>query len=207
MGQKPLTPEEKLFAVIQRGGQGASTRRLNLPSLSLKFLWPRLKEAIAHPRLNLVVANRTLFGLIGVLVVAGVLNPLAFRPDVDMVMAKAIQQVQPVTIAPPLTGLKPLETYQRAFVEHNPFRLSQPAPVEMAQQLPPPAGPSVEELVKDFRLVGIAWGEKPIAMIEQVSQQHTYFVKAGESLAPFTVKAVLRDHILLTLDQREIELR
>lgn len=207
MGQKPLTPEEKLFAVIQRGGQGTSTRRRHLPHLSFQSLWPWLKEAITHPRLNLVVANRALLGLIGALVVAGVLNPMAFRPDVDMVMAKAIQQVQPVTIAPPLTGLKPLETYQHAFVEHNPFRLSQPPPVDTTQQLPPPTGPSAEELVKDFRLVGISWDEKPIAMIEQVSQQHTYFLKAGESLAPFTVKSVLRDHVILTLDQQEIELR
>lgn len=203
---KPLTPEEKLFAVIQSGAQGTHAARFRLRMLSPKALLARLKEAMTHPRVDLARINRALAVLMGLLVVAGGLNPLLFRPDEERVMAQAMQQVELFSIEPPLEGFKPSETYQKLLADQNPFHLIEPAQAPTSPEPALPTVPQAAQLLEDFRLVGISWGDEPIAMIEQASQQRTYFVKAGDLLAPFTVKAVLQDRVILAVDSQELEL-
>jgi len=46
----------------------------------------------------------------------------------------------------------------------------------------------------------------PQAMVEQVSQQTTHVLKAGDPLGPFTVKEVLEDRVILQIGTEELEL-
>ena len=61
-----------------------------------------------------------------------------------------------------------------------------------------------KSLVAPLRLVGIAWGDPPTAMIEQDKQ--TYFLKVGDPIGALTVKEVLRDHVILQSGDQEVEL-
>ncbi len=187
-----MTPEEKLFAVIQRGGKGATlvaTKRLRL----------------SLPHITLTHLNRALYAILGVLVLANVLLPLLWRPSVERVTDAAVQHIEPVAYDPPLAGLKPAEAYVQAFNEHNPFQVQAPAPVTTA--LTPATSPHYADVLKqEFRLVGISWGPEPVAMIEQISQQRTYVVKSGDALPPFTVKAIMPDRVVLSVDSQELEL-
>ncbi len=191
-----MTPEEKLFAIIQRGGNGTPM---------VATLWRRVQESLTHPRLELAQVNRALYVGIGLLLLANLLLPLLWRPRVEQITAKAVQQIEPVTFEPPLVGLQPAEAYVQIFKEHNPFHVLEPALVAIQA---PTSGAGYAELLKqDFRLVGISWAaEKPVAMVEQVSQQRTYVVKMGDPLPPFTVKAVLEDRVVLTVESQELEL-
>ncbi len=198
-----MTPEEKLFAVIQRGGKGAPLVASSRFTLSPAQLLKRIQELLAHPRLNLVALNRALYVGIGVLVLINVLMPLLWRPSVEQVKAAAVQQVEVETFTPPLEGLQSSEAYAQTFQTHNPFHVLAPPPIAVAT----PQGPDYADLLKqDFRLVGIAWGANPQAMIEQVGQQRTYTVKAGDALPPFMVKAIQEDHVVLTVESKELEL-
>ena len=198
-----MTPEEKLFAIIQHGGSGtpmAAARRL---LLSPKQIWTRAQEFLTHPRIELVYLNRALYAGIGLLLLANLLLPLLWRPSVEQITAKAVQQIEPVMFEPPPTAVG-AEAYVQIFTEHNPFRVLEPAPVIAQAQT---SGAGYAELLKqDFRLVGISWEAEPVAMVEQVSQQRTYVVKTGDSLPPFTVKAVREDRVVLTVDEQELEL-
>lgn len=194
-----MTPEEKLFAIIQRGGSGPP-----MVATLWRRVWRRVQESLTHPRLELAQVNRALYVGIGLLLLANLLLPLLWRPSVEQITAKAVQQIEPVTFEPPLVGLQPAEAYVQNFKAHNPFHVLEPAPVAIQA---PTSGAGYAELLKqDFRLVGISWEAEPVAMVEQVSQQRTYVVKTGDPLPPFTVKAVLEDRVVLTVGSQELEL-
>jgi type II secretory pathway component PulC len=199
-----MTPEEKLFAIIQRGGSGAPALAARRLSFSPAQLWKRAHGFLTHPRIELLALNRALFFVIGALVLANGLLPVLWRPSVAQITAKAVQQVESVAFDPPLAGLQPAEAYAQIFKEHNPFHVLEPAPVAIQA---PAGGRGYADLLKqDFRLVGIVWAEEPIAMIEQVGTGRTYPVKAREPLGQFTVKSVLKDRVVFEINGQELEL-
>ncbi len=199
-----MTPEEKLFAIIQRGGSGSGSIAARRFSFSPARLWKRARGFLTHPQIELLALNRALFFVIGALVLANGLLLVLWRPSVEQIRAKAVQQVESVAFDPPLAGLQPIETYAQIFKEHNPFHVLEPVPVAIQA---PPSGASYAELLKqDFRLVGISWGSEPVAMVEQVSQQRTYVVKTGDPLPPFTVKEIRPDRVMLSVESETLEL-
>ena len=197
--QKP-TPEEKLFAVIQ----GAKTPpiRGRSSALSLAGVGQRFMTAVGPmdlPRIN--QALTVMMAILG----ACAAGQLFLRPGVDRLMARS-EPSPPFRIAAPLDGLRPLEEYLPRILEQDPFRVGQ-APA-VAHQEPPapsePPKPDPKALIASMRLVGIAWGDSPTAMIEQDKQ--TYFLKPGDALGSLTVKEILRDHVILKAGDQEVEL-
>ena len=58
-----------------------------------------------------------------------------------------------------------------------------------------------------LKLVGVDWGGIPVAMIEDIQTQKTYFVKKGESIKELTVMEIFRDRVKLRYDNKVIELK
>lgn len=70
--------------------------------------------------------------------------------------------------------------------------------------------PSIQdnEAVKSLSLVGISWSSDPDVIVEDKSKQKTYFVKRGQMVGEnIKVEAVFKDHVVLSLDGQEFELR
>ena len=64
------------------------------------------------------------------------------------------------------------------------------------------------EAVKNLALVGISWSSNPDAIIEDKSKQRTYFVKRGQEVGDgVKVEAIFKDHVVVTFEDREYELR
>ena len=64
------------------------------------------------------------------------------------------------------------------------------------------------EAVKSLALVGISWSKDPDAIIEDKAHQRTFFVKRGQMVGDnIKVEAVFKDHVVLSLDGQEFELR
>lgn len=199
MTQKP-TPEEKLFAVIQ-GAQQASPRA-RAQALSLATLGTYLQAVMRQADLPRI--NRALSFLIAGLSLWCILSPLVFRPRMDRVLKQARRESAPFVVAPPLEGLKAPNDYIGLMRAKDPFRVGEvPLAKSPAAALPTP---NVQALLNDFKLVGIAKGAVPHAMIEHVSQQTTHVLKAGDPIGPFTVKDVLEDRVILQHGTQELEL-
>lgn len=186
------TPEEKLFAVIQgakhppiRGGaQAVSLRTL------LAWVGP----------LDLPRANQ-LLGVIIVLLGAACMGQLFLWPSVERLLQRA-QAPGSFQMAPPLQGLRPTEEYLQTMAQQDPFRVGETPVADQAVSAPPPRDP--RQVVAELKLVGIAWGDDPVAMIEQAGQ--TYVVRPGEPIGEATVKDVFPDHVILQVDGQEVEL-
>jgi len=63
------------------------------------------------------------------------------------------------------------------------------------------------DLVKDYRLRGIALFTSPEGIIEDATTGHTVFVKEGEKLGQVTVKQIKGESIVLFYDGEEFELK
>jgi len=66
---------------------------------------------------------------------------------------------------------------------------------------------AVQEMAKHLRLVGISWSENPDAMIEDSRAMRTFFVKRGQMLGEFKVKAIYKDRVILEYNNQDIELK
>lgn len=201
MTQKP-TPEEKLFAVIQ--GAPQASPRARAQALSLSTITTHLQAMLQQADLPRI--NHALSMLIVALAIWCVLSPLVFRPRVDRVLKQATRYLAPFVIAPPLEGLKASHDYIGLMRAKDPFRVGDAAAAKSPTTVAAAPAPNAQALLSDFKLVGIAKGTVPRAMIEQVSQQTTHVLKAGDPLGPFTVKEVLEDRVILQHGTQELEL-
>jgi type II secretory pathway component PulC len=64
------------------------------------------------------------------------------------------------------------------------------------------------EAIQNLALVGISWSSNPDAIVEDKSQQRTYFVKRGQMVGEnVKVEAIFKDHVVVSFEDKEYELR
>ena len=66
---------------------------------------------------------------------------------------------------------------------------------------------SSSEPFAGFRLVGIDWGEQPVALIEDTQGGKTYFAKKGDTIKDMRVIEVLQDRVKVSYHNKLIELK
>lgn len=73
----------------------------------------------------------------------------------------------------------------------------------------PEAVPSreIELTIANLKLVGIIWSANPQAMIEDIKENKTFLLGAGEAVGNFKIKKILRDRVIIGKDEQEWELR
>ena len=210
MSRKSLTPEEKLFAIIQKTGGAEPAGTGPGRGSAARAFGVRAADALSWLRraaTDLKQFNRLLLGVVVALALIGLLLPWVDRPNASRVLAEASQSTVPLVMPPPLDKLATVEEQEAVLREHNPFGLQPELPPAPPTPPAPAATPPDEQLLRnDFRLVGIVWSETPIAMLEEASTGRTYPVKAGDPLGKFMVKKVLKDRVVFEIDGHEIEL-
>jgi len=98
-------------------------------------------------------------------------------------------------------AVDPLEVFQTAVEARNLFN------VALKQEGSVLAKNSILELIKDYRLKGVAHFNNPEGIIEDARAGSTIFVKEGEKLGPITVKKIKKDSLILACDGEEAELQ
>ena len=197
--QKP-TPEEKLFAVIQ--GAKHPPLRAGAQAMSLSSLGARLAVLIGP--VDLPRINQTLTVIAATLGLLCVMSPLLMQPRVARIVSRA-QSTPGISVnGTPLEGLRPLEQYLQSMAQQDPFRVGETPRAAIAPEDATSTGRDPRALIAGLKLVGISWGQEPIAMIEQ--QQQTYFLKKGERLGDVTVKEILQDRVVLQAAGQDLEL-
>ena len=233
MVNQKVTPEERLLRLIESEhkkepgekssgkaspwsvrtwGRGLFSRR---PGPSGIFSRMRVS-----PEFHLQWVNRILIVLL-VLVVAGIVFNANNTREIPQNLIDPIDVPQSADIGEPLenprtASLKPLADYLKVVEKRSLFL---PAPLPKPEkpvvqkeppplQKPPPPDPLkiLRERVKSLKLVGISWGERPTAMIEDTVTKETSFIRVGEVINEVEVKAILKDRAILSYGGAEYDL-
>jgi hypothetical protein len=102
-----------------------------------------------------------------------------------------------------------LSYYQQTLRKRDPFGPPKsPEAVSAENQAPGPqaiVSAPMQDLLKDFKLVGISWGEEPLAMIEDTTGR-TFFLKRGQEVKGMKVQTISKEKVTLTYEGAEGEL-
>lgn len=171
-------------------------------------------------KLNFKIVNRSLIVLL-VFVLAGIAyNINRVRTSVKDLSDQQAALSPPAGVQEELASLRPLADYLKEFEKRDLFspvlpsgpqmheaKKPEPKPKLPAKKPPQPTSMQIlEKKAQTLKLVGISWGKKPVAMIEDTTTGETSFLKAGQFINEIQVKAVLNDRAILGLGDAEYSL-
>ena len=186
---KDNLPEEKLLKLIRRQRiEGERAAEKAGTGTKKKF----------EGKFFLGVVNAALF-----LCATGLLGYLGYRSffktDETKAAIEAVTASAEAAPAPPMpeTAPPPLEVYQAQFNKRDLFE----RPLEQV------AVNASVDLTKRYKLVGIVLGEKPEAIVEDLTSRNTLFIHEGEMLDAVQVKKIEEGHVILLQEGLEVELK
>ncbi|MFH0877445.1 MAG: hypothetical protein V1863_04390 [Candidatus Omnitrophota bacterium] len=209
MPEAPLTPEEKLLRIIESppGKVHPLRSKKRLPELkfSLKQLKSQYKER-AKAFLNLKTANGALTFVSGAVTVF-----LAIDFWIGLPRASALQHLEATAKKQDIgsltmENLDPVTLYLQEITQRNIFALvesDQPGMTEAAA-----AQAVVKTLNESLRVVGIIWSDAaPQVIMEDIQEGRTHLLNRGAKIREARVKDILKDRVILSYDNQDIELR
>lgn len=214
------TPEEQLLNLIEKGGGDPGTvkfkqrRRFSLasifkkPGLSFKgglaAITARLKSGAREP--DLKVLNKGLIVIAVVLTGYLIVDFVFKQPDINLLYDRATAKKRRILLEKPeeIKGeVRPFLHYLEMVQRRDSFS---PVELKKAKEEAEVKKTDLSERAKDLSLVGIAWGRKPQAMIEDKQAEKTYFLKAGQTINEFTIETILKDRVILSYKGKKIDL-
>jgi len=96
---------------------------------------------------------------------------------------------------------EPLRVFQEAVVKRNIFNVTPEHSGGVEKKS------SIAELIKDYRLKGVALFTAPEGIVEDATNGRTVFVKKGEKLGAVTVKQIKSESVVLSHEGEEYELK
>lgn len=216
MAEQRFTPEEQLLNLIEKGGEpetvkfkrkrkflfGLGNLKLRLFSLRKGMLHSlaRLKSGVKEP--NLKVLNKVFLVISLILLSYSIVEFVFVRSDIEAVFKKAKRPIKKEAEEKPLLEPRPflhhLEMVRRRDI-FSPIRLKEAEKPEVKKK-------QLQEMAKDLSLVGISWGEEPLAMVEDKKANKTHFLKKGDMLDNLKVEDVLKDRVILSFMGETMEL-
>jgi hypothetical protein len=145
--------------------------------------------ALAALTIHYVVSNR--------LTMAGLMSSIA-RVKFDAARPQAIEAFQPLDYY--LNQVRSRDVF-------NPVAARVERPV-VVEQTPPPPKPRLSDMARGLKIVGIALGATPKAMVKDDLTQEVYFLKEGDVIGNtgIAIKAISKDKVLIGLEEEEMEL-
>lgn len=213
MPQDKLTPEEKLLKIIEnpqtekgRAGPRGFTKAGSLKAALEVWLKKIRLNKVSLKNINLKIVNKIALALCVILTIFFVFDFISF----GNISLKKISKITAEAAVPEVKAKK-INLQKINFAEtinlakrHNIFSFLPPVDNSgQANNVPPEA----RQVVTNLKLVGIIWSDAPQAMIENIKEQKTYLLSAGDKIDMLSLKKVLRDKIILSKDDMEWELR
>ena len=220
---KPVTPEQQLLKLIEetnKAGKGApapSAAKGSLKKLPGAFLGRlsfmrrsgKKHSAAARPvSVDIADVNKILYAAVVCLFIYVVFDAIAsaahlrqppnFVPPKDMKVAFTKGTIEP---------LQETSYYLQKISSRDIFKEGKK---EQTPEAKPAENAVVEpsEAIKNLALVGISWSANPDAIIEDKAHQRTFFVKRGQKVGEdVKVEAIFKDHVVVTYEDHEYELR
>jgi hypothetical protein len=217
MANKNISPEERLFKVIQETKKPASG---GTPPLRATKWGSNLKDWIASRltvfgarngnkkivlpiklhEIDLKKVNRALWFILIFLILLTAYYAFK-RPNLSKVTGAVFGGSYQARGSKPMDTFKPLAFYAEQARKRDIFH-----PVTSA--IKGIAGSGLQALTKDLGLAGIYQpvGKPLEAMIEDKAAKKTYFLKTGDEIKGMKVKAILKDRVILQYGEEEMEL-
>ena len=125
-------------------------------------------------------------------------RPPNFVPPKDLMMPFKVENIEP---------LKESTYYLQKVSSRDIFREGKKVET-VKQEAPQNTIVETAEAIKNLALVGISWSKNPDAIIEDKAHQRTFFVKRGQMVGDdVKVEAIFKDHVIVTFEDHEYELR
>ena len=229
---KPVTPEQQLLKLIEEsnkaskgasptGGAGRTASKgpggfslAKIPGLlagRLSF-WKRntAKRSFAGQKFSADITgmNKILTVAVGCLLMyvlfdaaasaRNLQRPPNFVPPKDLMTPFELESIEP---------LKESSYYLQKVSSRDIFKEGKKA--ETVKEAPAQnAVVETAEAIKNLALVGISWSKDPDVIIEDKAHQRTFFVKRGQMVGDnVKVEAIFKDHVVVTFEEHEYELR
>ena len=222
---KPSTPEQQLLKLIEGSDKGKGTPKAaagkpkgrgfslaGLPGALIGRLSFFRRDRKNRPgqgmSISVTEVNRLLYAAVACLFTYVVFDAVAsatslhrppnFVPPKDMKTAFTKGSIEP---------LKETSYYLQKVSSRDIFKEGKKEePVVQRPAENNVAEPS--EAIKNLALVGISWSSNPDAIIEDKAHQRTFFVKRGQMVGEdVKVEAIFKDHVVVTNEDHEYELR
>jgi type II secretory pathway component PulC len=220
---KPLTPERELLKLIEEPGAKVRVNSAEVKHklfslfspVALKarfsFLKKRFKTEVTLQRLTQIeikVINRVLELSIFVLILYLIGN---FTISIVNLNKKAgltfeIKKIAASSVIPEASLLKAASFYLEKARTRDIFKMGLASVAESKEILKTPIS-KIAEASQYLKLVGISWSEDPDVIIEDTKSKRAYFLKRGQIINDFEVKAIFKDKVILSYNGEEIELR
>lgn len=232
--QKP-TPEEQLLKLIEgqgpAGNAGSPSGKSRSPRKPVDLLsgvkkisgifeyWrsnlQRKNSTSASIQLEAVLdikwLNRALIVMV-MMTMAYLVMDLAFFKPGRKDFFNHVSVSEPVFPGMPGIGAptKDSSFYLDAIKRRNPFMppgTGTPAPANPEDGVVSTGNANIiNEMLQGYKLVGISWGDEPLAMLEETATGRTYFLKKGQEFKGIKVQEVGKERVKLTFEGKEAEL-
>jgi type II secretory pathway component PulC len=223
---KQTTPEQQLLKLIEgepktgKSGKAAQVKGTVRPSIlklpgallgSLAF-WKRSAKRKSYGKrfsFGLDEVNRILVLMTAILAVYVVFDAVASarnlqRPPIFVPPKDLRVPIQKESIAP----LEETSYYLQKISSRDIFKEGVKEERPKAETPVQAVATETAETIQNLALVGISWSSNPDAIIEDKGHQRTYFVKRGQMVGEdVKVEAIFKDHVVVTYEDREYELR
>lgn len=199
-----LTPEDRLLRLIETPAKIKSAfmrNKFTVKAPQMKDLWGKLK--FNKDIFSFDFISKAFIGLAAILTLILVVQILFSSRDFNS------SSWEPASVASKnetekAYSLLPLSDYLAELGRGSMFSgVTQ----ETAQATQTQVQEDVSEQLKNLKLVGIIWSNKPQAMIENVAEAKTLLLNIGDQVGKVKIKNIYPDRVILATDSQEWELR
>lgn len=200
---EPKSPEEKLLRLIRRKNRQPAGKGEARPAIFLNGILNKVKQkkdrvinaAFIFLQRGLPIIVLILFGY-------ALYEFAAARHDINTILKGA----SPASAAAnpqetPAVDVKPYSYYQQEFNSRDIFE----SPINKKPEEPNPA-PSIPELTKNLRLVGIVLDREGEAIIEDLEVKQVFFLRKGDRIRDATIDEIKESKVILTYHDQRVEL-
>ena len=221
-----ISPEEKLFKIIQKGkgSDSSATKKSGTDWIGAArrafIIWKeRLISGItgsagkAKPvfpwklrEIKLRTVNAVLAVLLALFILFGVYYAVAKYPNAARIAGASVKTQRSMVSADRVVEeLHPLSFYTEDAKERDIFNAAESAATVTPAQA---ATTAVKGQSGDLKLQGIAWTDVPKVLIENTKDNKMYILKQGQAIGAtnIKVKTILRNKVILTYRDSDFEL-
>ncbi len=219
MPEPSLTPEEKLLRIIE-SPQGvarpmkpvrASLQDFKFSGKLLSEKYGKIFKGWLQEHLNIKAIN-FLFLFLALCATAYICIDFPMGVPTKNIVAQVQNSAKKFDIGDLTLGeLEPLAIFTQEITQRNIFSLPESAPKPVSQgentTVQNEGAKAAEVLTSSLKLVGIIWSDVPQAIIEDTKESRTHLVSRASKIGRVRVKDILKDRVVLSYDNQEIELK
>ena len=224
-----VTPEKQLLKLIEgskdgqpavAGGAPAKPKGAGLLSFGsmrgtlfgrFSFFKRSAKKKIASTpkfKISFVFVNRVLAAAAFALAVYVVTDIVSSSMNLNRPFNFSIQKEKSAGGAQKVSPLKESAYYVQKATARDLFKEGSNKPVEKKEDKKQAATVDSNPATSGLSLVGISWSANPDVIIEDKTTKRTFFVKRGQAVGEgVKVEAIFKDHVVLSFEGQEFELR